>query len=96
MVVKDKIGRKRYVIIYNVKDLGLILKSISKKFKIDFQFIFKSGHYAVVRVKHWDKERFVSLLNDFNVPTLKVTGTIKKAKEIIKNRELGNNGSQSP
>ncbi len=93
MVVKDRIGRRRYIIVYNVDDLGSIMRSISKKFRIDINFIFKTDHYSVFRIKHWDKERLLSLLRDFNIPTLRVTGTVKKAKEIVKKRESGNKGS---
>lgn len=94
MVVKDKIGRKRYVIVYNVDNLGTILRLISKKFRIDMHFILKSNHYSVVRIKHWDKDRFISLMKDFNIPTVKVTGTVRKAKEIVKHRESGYKGSK--
>ncbi|MEM3325775.1 MAG: hypothetical protein QXU37_06395 [Thermoplasmata archaeon] len=44
----------------------------------------------MVIIKHWDRYRFISILKDFNIPTVKITGTIKKAKEIVRNRELGN------
>jgi len=89
MVVKDKIGRRRYVIVYSTENLSEILKHLHLKFHVDLKFMFKLGHYAVIRIPHEDKDRFLELLNDFNVPTLKTTGTIKKAKEIIKNKELG-------
>jgi len=88
MVVKNKIGRKRYVIVYNTENLSEVLRHLHIKFRMDLKFMFKLGHYSVIRIPHFEKERFVELLNDFNIPTLKTTGTIKKAKEIIKNKEL--------
>lgn len=89
MVVKDKIGRKRYVIVYNVENLPEILKHIHLKFHIDLKFILKLGHYSVIKIPHKDKEKFLELIHEFNIITIKTTGTIRKAKEIIKNRELG-------
>ena len=66
MVVKDKIGRRRYVIMHNVNDLPILLRKISRKFNINLQFILKTEHYSVVRIKHWDRDKFISILKDFN------------------------------
>ncbi|MDP8012164.1 MAG: hypothetical protein ACP5F1_04430 [Thermoplasmata archaeon] len=89
MVVKDKIGRKRYVIVYNTDNLSDILKHIHLKFHMNLRFILKLGHYSIIKIPHYEKNKFLELLMEFNVPTMKTTGTLKKAKEIIKNKELG-------
>ena len=83
MVVKDKIGRRRYIIAKNEKKLIFLMndvRSIDKKSKI----IFTTGDFAVIFCRHWYKDKIVELLKSKNVKTYYTTGTIKRARRVIK------------
>jgi RNase P/RNase MRP subunit POP5 len=86
MVVKDKIGRKRYVVSYckmKKTDLESFLREVMSKYHIKVNIIIYLDGYSILKCNHLDKDKFVDLLNIQNFKTFKVTGTIKKAKEIL-------------
>jgi hypothetical protein len=86
MVVKDKIGRKRYIVSYsNMKkvDLDAFLRDLAIKYQIKASIIVYNNGFNILRCKHLDKDRLINILNSKNFKTYKVTGTIKKAKEIV-------------
>lgn len=81
MVVKDKVGRRRYIIVQNSPDLQKVLKNISKHRNI--QFILSENGYSIIRCKHWYKDELIRLLQNNGVMTYHTTGTIKSAKQWI-------------
>ncbi len=86
MVVKDKIGRKRYIVSYcNMKkvDLDDFLKDVTRKYQIKVSIILYNNGFNILRCKHLDKDRLINILNTKNFKTYKATGTVKKAKEIL-------------
>ncbi len=81
MVVKDKVGRRRYIITQDALDLQKALENIGKYRKI--KFILRESGYAVIRCKHWHKEEIIKILQDEGIETYHTTGTIKSAKRWI-------------
>ena len=82
VVVKDKIGRRRYIVARNsprLKKLIYEIRRIDERAKI----IYFDDRFAVIRCRHWYKERIIEFLKERNIETYRTTGTIKKAKKII-------------
>ncbi len=84
MVVREKIGRKRYIVILNSPILIDLIKILREKLGMDVKFIKSIGNFSIIRVKHTEKEKVIENLKKENIITIKTTGTIKKAKKIIK------------
>ncbi len=83
MVVKDKVGRHRYILFKNNnRSREQILKEI-KKSPVKLKIVFYSNGYTIVKCKHTDKEKAISFLNDSGLETVKTSGTIKKLKKLI-------------
>ena len=82
MTVKDRIGRRRYIIVEDSEELLRVIKRIKEVDKS--AKIIKIGGFALVRCKHWFKGEVIKKLNEMGIQTYKTTGTIKKAKKIIK------------
>ncbi len=85
MVVKEKVGRKRYIIILNSPIIMDLIKKLRKKVGIDVKFIKTIGNFSIIRVRHTEKDKLIENLRKENIITIKTTGTIKKAKKIIRN-----------
>ncbi len=85
MVVKEKVGRKRYIIILNSPIIMDLIKKLREKVGIDVKFIKTIGNFSIIRVRHTEKDKLIENLRRENIITIKTTGTIKKAKRIIKN-----------
>ncbi len=81
MVVKEKIGRQRYIlfIVNGIKKERLydILKE--RKLKLSFY----DGKYGIVKCKHIEKEETIDFLNKKGLKTIKTSGTIKKLKKLV-------------
>ncbi len=82
VVVKSKIGRRRYIIAENSPEMKRAVKKIME-FEPWCRVVLVQKKFAVVRCRHWNKERVINVLNDFGIKTCRTTGTIKKAKRII-------------
>ena len=82
MVVKDKIGRKRYIILEKSDKIWEIMMEI-RKIDTNAKIILKDEKFILLRCKHWYKEEIIRTLNENGIKTYKTTGTIKKAKKIM-------------
>ncbi len=82
MVVKDKIGRKRYIILEKSDKIGAVMREI-KKMDPSAKIIIKDERFILLRCKHWYKDEIIRILNENGVMTYRTTGTIKKAKKIM-------------
>jgi RNase P/RNase MRP subunit POP5 len=99
MVVKDKVGRKRYIVFEvdppgsSRRDLIRELNRRSKGFGLDEppKLTVFDGHHGIVACRHLEKERVIGLLQDIeliagssvSVRSLLTSGTIYKAKKFI-------------
>ena len=83
MVVKDKIGRRRYIIVSGEKKIHPLMKDI-KKIDKRSKIVFENDKFTVIFCRHWYKDRIIDFLKSQNIETYYTTGTIKKAKKIIK------------
>ena len=88
MVVKDKRGRRRYILFTaggaEEKDVRSSIRRHAPRIKL----IFYDGTYGVVRCQHTEKDAVIDQLNRLEicgqrVTTLKTSGTIKKLKRYI-------------
>ena len=79
MVVKDKIGRRRYIIAEKKENLDEIIKEFKGR------IVYENEKFAVIFCKHYLKDFALKTLHENSVKTYKTTGTIKKAKKIISN-----------
>ncbi len=82
MVVKDKIGRRRYIILEKSDNIGNVMGQI-KKMDPSAKIILKDERFILLRCKHWHKEEIIRILNENGIKTYRTTGTIKKAKKIM-------------
>ena len=83
MVVKDKIGRRRYIIARGEKKIHPLMKEI-KKIDKRSKIVFENDNFTVIFCRHWYKDKIIDFLKSQNIETYYTTGTIKKAKKIIK------------
>ena len=82
MVVKDKIGRRRYIIAKYDSKIEKIMPRI-KEFDSYAKIIAIQKNFVIVRCRHWYKERILQYFNENDIKTIITTGTIRKAKKII-------------
>ncbi len=83
MVVKEKIGRNRYILFLIEKEEDIkFLKSENLK------LVFLNEKYGIVKCKHTEKEKVIEFLNKKKFKTLKTSGTIRKLKRYIKSISL--------
>ncbi|MGC8609774.1 MAG: hypothetical protein ACP5LM_00280 [Thermoplasmata archaeon] len=87
MVVKDKIGRKRYIILYETPNFNSFLRHINVKSNMNVKIVYREDKFLILRINHKLKEKLLNLAKEYNIITIKTTGTIKKAKKLIKNYE---------
>ena len=82
MVVKDKIGRRRYIIAEKSDEIEAVM-GVIKKIDFSARIILKDEKFILLRCKHWYKDELIRILNENGIKTYKTTGTIKKAKKIM-------------
>ncbi len=87
MVVKQKIGRKRYIILYETPGFNGFLRHVNTKSDINAKVVYRDTKFIILRVPHRFRDKLLFLAKEHNILTLKTTGTIKKAKNLIKNYE---------
>ena len=92
MVVKEKRGRRRYIIFegegVSKREIYQIINSSDIKLKLAFH----TGKYFIIRCPHTEKERVIALFTEKGegkIRSLKTSGTIKKLKEYIKSVGAG-------
>ena len=80
MVIKERIGRKRYILFLNEgKSKNEILNLIDGRAYLAFY----SKNFAIVRCKHTEKDKIIAYLKSMGFKTIKTSGTIKKLKKYI-------------
>ncbi len=82
MVVKAKVGRRRYIIVENSGNLHSLIekiKGIDRKSKI----IECIDNLCIIRCRHWYKEDIIRFLNSNGIKTYRTTGTIRRARRVI-------------
>ncbi|MEM3395725.1 MAG: hypothetical protein QW620_01665 [Thermoplasmata archaeon] len=94
MTVKDKVGRRRYVVFRLSiggtgnprKDVEKLINQIRKDFK-SVQLIQIKNGLGIIRVLHFEMNGVINALNvkyqNLSIETIATAGTIKKAREII-------------
>ncbi len=82
MVVRDRIGRRRYIIVQNSEKLKKLIGEM-KKIDRSTKIILRLDNFAVIFCRHWYKEDIIEYLQKRGVKTYRTTGTIKKARRII-------------
>ncbi len=87
MVVKDKVGRRRYILIKNDPRLR---KFVSEIRKIDekAKIVYYNDDFAILRCRHWFKDKILHLLWDNGFQTYSTSGTIKKTKRIMRSLKI--------
>ena len=80
MVVKDKVGRHRYILFFSPDKNFKAIKKI--KF---VKLAFSKDNYGIVKCRHTDKEKVIDYLNKAGYKTIKTSGTIKKLKKFLIN-----------
>jgi len=83
VVVKDKVGRRRYILL---KNEPVVRKIIGEIRKIDAQakIVYYDDNFAILRCRHWYKDDILHLLWSRGIKTYATSGTIKKTKRIMK------------
>lgn len=83
MVVKDKIGRRRYIL-FNAQGFkkSYLLKKI-REYEGNLKLVFYNESYGIVKCKHTEKEKVIEFLRNAGIETKVTSGTIKKLKRII-------------
>jgi len=95
-MVKEKSGRKRYILFSIDGDASRIeiIRALNASYQKQFDdenvpwLTVYTGKYGIVRCNHKQKEEVINLLNSlegkkFKLKTLKTSGTIKKLKKEI-------------
>ncbi len=85
MVVRDRVGRKRYIVVLFPAEVSRreANRLLSERLSIPFRLTYHAGRGGIVLVKHTDKERAIEEMNAGGLRTVKTSGTIRKAKEIL-------------
>ena len=78
MVVRERTGRKRYILFSHNKSRREILKDMN-----GIYLAFYSKNYGIVRCRHTQKEKVIQQLRERGYKTLKTSGTIKKLKKYM-------------
>jgi len=82
MVVKEKTGRKRYILFFTH---GRKKHEIIRIIKNRAYLAFYSKDFAIARCRHTRKDEIIEFLSSQGFKTLKTSGTIKKLKRYINN-----------
>lgn len=102
MTVKDRVGRRRYVVFTassssnqgNIKkEVERVIYQLRKELKSLQLIQFKNG-FGIVRVLHFELDNAIAALNaehsGLSIKTIVTSGTIRKAKEILAKKMCGN------
>ncbi len=82
MVVKSKVGRRRYIIAEKNEKIKEAMKDI-REIDMQARVIGTFQGYTVIRCRHWYKDNVINILNEHGIKTYRTTGTIKSAKKHI-------------
>lgn len=86
MVVKDKIGRQRYILFISDRSKKEVMELVKKyKGKIRLKLIQYDRNYGIIRCGHKEKEEVINFLNSCGLRTIKTSGTIKKLRKLLRN-----------
>lgn len=98
MVVKAKVGRKRYILFETNEEIKMedFIKEIRKFKEINPWVIYLKNKIGILRVRHLFKEKAINILNSMNkingkdikIRTIKTSGTIKSLREYLNERIL--------
>ncbi|EDY36114.1 hypothetical protein ABOONEI_2101 [Aciduliprofundum boonei T469] len=82
VVVKDKIGRRRYILLKNEPKIRKLINEIRK---IDSwaKIVYYDDNFAILRCRHWYKDDILEILHNNGIKTYRTSGTIKKTKRIM-------------
>ena len=86
MVVKEKIGRKRYILFLNN---GRKKEEIIGVVRGKYYLAYYSKNFGIVKCKHIEKENTIEFLTHHGFKTIKTSGTIKKLKNYINSFSQG-------
>lgn len=82
MVVKDKIGRQRYILFISDRSKKELMEVV-RKYKGKIKLIQYNKEYGIIRCGHKEKEKVINFLNNCGLRTIKTSGTIKKLRKIL-------------
>lgn len=88
MVVKDQIGRKRYILCsIDGLEKRELLKNLREN-NITVKIVLHNNRYCVLRCSHDKKDEIITLLDnpalkDKGIKSIKTSGTIKKLKRYM-------------
>ncbi len=82
MVIKSKVGRRRYIITEKNEKIKEAMKEI-KEIDIQARVIGTFQGCTVIRCRHWFKDNIINILMEHGIKTYRTTGTIKSAKKYI-------------
>ncbi len=83
VVVKDKVGRRRYIIAKNDKTVRIIIQEIRDKIDEKAKIVYYDNFFVIIKCRHWYKDEIIKFLQSRSIKTYKTTGTIKKAKKML-------------
>ncbi len=83
MVVKDRVGRRRYIILENSPRVDGLLRRI-REVDDRAKIVYRDSNFILLRCRHWYKDKVLKILWDNGIKTYRTTGTIRKAKRIMK------------
>ena len=87
MVVKDKVGRRRYILLRNEPSIRKLIKDI-REIDERAKIVYYDDNFAILRCRHWYKDEILQFLWDRGIKTYATSGTIKKIKRIMKSIKI--------
>ncbi len=82
MVVKDKVGRRRYILLRNVPSVRKLINEI-RRIDEKAKIVYYDDNFAILRCRHWYKDEILQFLWKKGIRTYATSGTIKKIKRIM-------------
>ncbi len=83
MVVKDRVGRRRYILLRNDARLRRFINEI-RKIDEKAKIVYYNENFAILRCRHWYKDEILRLLWKNGFVTYATSGTVKKTKKIMR------------
>ena len=88
MVVKDQVGRKRYILCSTAGLKKREITSIFNENDIKTKIVLHTETHCILRCRHLEKEKITQQLNtrflkDKGVKSIKSSGTIRKLKKYL-------------
>ncbi len=83
VVVKDKVGRRRYIIAKNDKLVRVFIREIRDRIDEKAKIVYYDDFFVIIKCRHWYKDEIIKFLQSRGINTYKTTGTIKKAKKML-------------